>query len=148
MSLHCCVLSSWHKLLLCPVSSSLLGRSPNFSLWHGCQGESKFLSLRSRSSIHFAGPTIVMSQIFDRYLFSYFRTFGESVVFIVGCIHSQQQTPYRRVHCQSYASSIVATRTPKLQVRSRRALWRFRRRSQNKRKIILSTSDTTAVAFV
>ena len=29
-------------------------------------------------------------------------------MFIVGCIPSQQQTPYRRLHCQSYASSIVA----------------------------------------
>ena len=46
-----------------------------------------------------------------------------SVVFIVGCIRSQQQTPYRRLHCQSYASSIVVTRRPpKLQVRPRRAL--------------------------
>ena len=47
-----------------------------------------------------------------------------------------------------YAVSIVATRPPKLQVRSRRALWRFRRCSQNKRKRIVFTSDTTAVAFV
>ena len=40
----------------------------------------------------------------------------------VGCIRSQQKTPYRRLHCQSYASSIVVTRRPlKLQVRSRRA---------------------------
>ena len=38
-----------------------------------------------------------------------------------------------------YASSIVATRPPKLQVRSRRALWRFRHRSQNKRKVIIFT---------
>ena len=44
-----------------------------------------------------------------------------------------------------YASSIV-TRKP--QVRSQRALWRFRRCSQNKRKIILFTSDTMAVAFM
>ena len=29
-------------------------------------------------------------------------------MFIVGCISSQQQTPYRRLHCQSYTSSIVA----------------------------------------
>ena len=39
------------------------------------------------------------------------------------------------------------TRPPKLQVRSRE-LWRFCRRSQNKRKRILFTSDTMAVAFV
>ena len=45
-----------------------------------------------------------------------------------------------------YASSIVATSKP--QVKSRIALWRFCRRSQNKRKRILFTSDTTAVAFV
>ena len=46
-----------------------------------------------------------------------------SVVFSVGCFRSQQQTPYRRLHCQSCASSIVVThRPPKLQVRSRRAL--------------------------
>ena len=45
-----------------------------------------------------------------------------------------------------YASPIVGTR--KLQVRSQRALGRFRRRSQNKRKRILFTSDTMALAFV
>ena len=33
-----------------------------------------------------------------------------------------------------YASSIVATRPLKLQVRSRRALWRFHRRSKNKKE--------------
>ena len=45
-----------------------------------------------------------------------------------------------------YASSIIATRKP--QIRLQRALWRFCCRSQNKRKRILLTSDTTAVAFV
>ena len=48
----------------------------------------------------------------------------------------------------SYASPIVATRPPKLQVRLQRALWRFRRCSQNERKRILFMSDTTAVAFM
>ena len=58
------------------------------------------------------------------------------MVFIAGFIRSQQQTPYRRLHCRHwYASSIVATSKP--QVKSRKALWRFCRRSQNKRKRIL-----------
>ena len=74
--------------------------------------------------------------VFDPSSVCLFQTsaFGVSVVFIVGCIRSQQQTPYRRLHCQSYASSIVVTRRPpKLQVRSRRP-----GRSQNKRKRIFS----------
>ena len=45
-----------------------------------------------------------------------------------------------------YASLIVGTRKP--QVRPQRALWRTHSRSQNKRKRILFTSDTMAVAFV
>ena len=42
----------------------------------------------------------------------------------------------------------VDRRGAKPQVRLQRALWRFRRRSQNKRKRIFFTSDTMAVAFV
>ena len=33
--------------------------------------------------------------------FKHQKAFGESVVFIAGCIRSQQQTPYCRLPCQS-----------------------------------------------
>ena len=42
--------------------------------------------------------------VFDSSSVSLFKqrwAFGESVVFIVGFIRSQQQTPYRRLHCRS-----------------------------------------------
>ena len=37
-------------------------------------------------------------------------SFGESVVFIVGCLRNQQQTPYRRLHCQSLQVCFVDCR--------------------------------------
>ena len=50
-----------------------------------------------------------------------------SAAFVVNSRH--RTAAFTAIHW--YASSIVVTRPPKLQVRSRRALWRFRRRSQN-----------------
>ena len=77
------------------------------------------------------------------------RLLAREWCFFVGCIRSQQQTPYRRLHCQSYASSMVAPDE------AAEAAGKIAKSSgdsaavpRTKGKEFFSHNDTMAVAFV